>query len=262
MKIINHLIDGKPLYGTSPNIGGTLSKPSLIVDHYTAGDGSGKGSAKFLCNPAAKASAHVVIADDGSLYQIVPFNRKAWHAGKSVWRGVANCNDFSIGLEVDNWGLLTKREDGTFRSHRDVAIPAKDVIHRVNKRGIDGYWQAYNPKQLDVLEELHIALLEAYPSIKEVVGHEDIAPARKIDPGPAFPLERYNNLVGGRVNAPKLKRKVIATSLNVRNGPGREFSVVGSLTQGQEVTVVYDGGEWSQIQSGQTVGWVFDAMLS
>ena len=88
MKIIDHrLCDdrGNPVrFEESPNASNGI-QPEYCVLHYTAG-ASAESSVRWLCNPEAKASAHLVIGRDGSITQLVAFDRKAWHAGKSEWR--------------------------------------------------------------------------------------------------------------------------------------------------------------------------------
>ena len=98
-------------------------------------------------------SSHVLIARDGTLTQYVPFDRRAWHAGKSEYCGRSACNDFSIGIELEGTDDLP-----------------------------------YASAQYRVLAQLIAALRRSYPSLRnaEVVGHSDIAPGRKTDPGPKF----------------------------------------------------------------------------
>jgi AmpD protein len=98
-------------------------------------------------------SAHVLIARDGTLTQYVPFDRRAWHAGRSEHCGRMGCNDFSVGIELEGTDELP-----------------------------------YEPVQYRALGELIAALRRAYPRLRDadVVGHSDIAPGRKTDPGPAF----------------------------------------------------------------------------
>lgn len=109
-----------------------------------------------------KVSAHLFIARDGSLVQFVPFDRKAWHAGQSEFCGRSNCNDFSIGIELE----------GTDND------PFTDV-------------------QYAVLADVTMALMQAFPSLilERIVGHSDIAPGRKTDPGPCFDWKRYRALL-------------------------------------------------------------------
>jgi AmpD protein len=100
-----------------------------------------------------RVSAHVLIRRDGEAVQFVPFIERAWHAGRSAWQGREACNDFSIGIECE----------GT-----------DDV--------------PYTSAQYATLRSLLPMLLEAYPGItrERIVGHSDVAPGRKTDPGPSF----------------------------------------------------------------------------
>lgn len=179
------------LYAPSPNIGGTI-KPTLLVMHYT-GSSSMAGAVSWLRNPAAKASAHVVIGRNGEIQQLVPFNVKAWHAGVSRWHGVANCNDYSIGIELVNAGLLTTRSDGTYAEALSGHTVAKtDVVlaaHATTPNVIRP-WHSYTEKQLAAATAVAAAICAEY-KIKTIVGHSDIAPVRKVDPGPAFPMAKF-----------------------------------------------------------------------
>lgn len=268
MQITNHKLDGC-WKGPSPNSGGALTNPTILVMHFTASGGAGpQGVRNYFLNPAAKAAAHVIVGRDGTVEQVVAFNVRGWHAGKSIWRGKPNCNDFSIGIEIDNWGALTKTEDGKFRSYTKAVVPPALVTQARHKfDGVMRYWEIYEEKQLDALTEVTRAILAAYPSIKEIVGHDDIAPGRKSDPGPAFPMSRFTSLVAGRGDQPSVKRKVIASSLNLRGGAGMNYEVLGQLKSGDTVTVLYDApGAWAQVSTtlgGQSgvIGWVADQYL-
>ncbi len=107
-----------------------------------------------------QVSAHVLIRRDGSIVQFVPFNRRAWHAGLSEYQGRSNCNDFAIGIELEG---------------ADEA-PYEDV-------------------QYSVLATLIDMLRIVYPSLckDKIVGHSEISPDRKTDPGLAFDWKRLNN---------------------------------------------------------------------
>jgi N-acetylmuramoyl-L-alanine amidase len=111
MHIHNHRLTPDPVdpsinYIPTPNKGGTL-KPRYLIMHYTAG-ASAKSSVEWLTNRQAKASAHLVIAADGSISQLLPFNVVAWHAGVSSWKELSGLNQHSIGIELDNPGRLTR----------------------------------------------------------------------------------------------------------------------------------------------------------
>jgi AmpD protein len=109
-----------------------------------------------------EVSTHLLIRRDGELIQFVPFNRRAWHAGESFFRGRTCCNDFSIGIELEG----------------DDETP-------------------YSDSQYAVLIAVSNALIAAYPALsaREVAAHSDISPGRKTDPGPAFDwLRLYDGL--------------------------------------------------------------------
>ena len=97
-----------------------------------------------------KVSSHFLIRRDGCLIQFVPCTKRAWHAGVSNWKGKERCNDFSIGIELE---------------------------------GSD--FEAFEPNQYETLRLLIASLKTSYP-IQAIVGHSDIAPGRKTDPGPYF----------------------------------------------------------------------------
>lgn len=180
----------------SPNHGGRIV-PSLLVMHYTASSGAA-GAINWLCDSRAKASAHLVIAQDGTVTQLVPLNVKAWHAGVSAWKGRPNCNDFSIGIELVNPGFLTKTASGEYLDSGHNKVPPDGVTIAKHKYGgPERPWALYPPAQIAAAEQVARAIVEAY-GIKEIVGHEDIAPGRKTDPGPAFPMASFVSRVFGR----------------------------------------------------------------
>jgi len=111
---------------------------------------------------ARKVSSHLLLRRDGEVVQYVPFQRRAWHAGVSSYRGREKCNDFSIGIELEG----------------------ADEI-------------AYEPAQYRMLSTLILQLCAAYPSLslERIAGHSDIAPGRKTDPGPAFDWARLRALL-------------------------------------------------------------------
>jgi len=116
----------------------------------------------------SRVSAHALIRRDGQTVQYVPFGMRAWHAGQSQYRGRSSCNDFSVGIELEG-------ADET---------PYTDAQY----------------KQLAAVVD---ALLAAYPLLaaEHIVGHSDIAPGRKTDPGPAFEWPRWRALLQARLAA-------------------------------------------------------------
>lgn len=180
------------------NRGGRLKDPTYIIAHYTAGR-SAASSARWLCDPKAKASAHLIIGRDGTLIQLADFNVVTWHAGQSEWDGLHGLNNHSIGLELDNPGPVA-RVNGKWRSlslGQDYADA--EVVEAAHKNGgpVRG-WVLYSPAQIGILEDVCRELLVEYPSLQDVLGHDDIAPGRKLDPGPALELDVLRSKVFGR----------------------------------------------------------------
>ena len=131
----------------------------MLVLHYT-GMPSGAAAIDRLCDPAAKVSAHYTVDEDGTVYAHVPEARRAWHAGVSHWAGAANINSRSIGIELVNPG----HEFG-YRPFPEAQIAALTTLCH------------------------GILLRHPIPSWR-VLGHSDVAPARKDDPGELFPWKR------------------------------------------------------------------------
>lgn len=151
--------------------------PELIVVHGISlppGEFGGPHIESLFCNrldagahpyfaeiAGLEVSAHALIRRDGEIVQFVPFGRRAWHAGASQFEGRERCNDFSIGIELEGTDTL-----------------------------------AYTTAQYTVLAGVIGALRQAYPTLAAapIVGHSDIAPGRKTDPGPAFDWSRLDSL--------------------------------------------------------------------
>ena len=113
-----------------------------------------------LCDPTAQVSAHYLIDEDGTVVRMVAEEMRAWHAGKSFWRGVRDLNSTSIGIELAN-------------------------------PGHDHGYRAFPEAQIVALMELAREIVERHGIAPDnIVGHSDIAPGRKIDPGELFPWRR------------------------------------------------------------------------
>lgn len=264
MKINNHRLcqdDGRPVpYVETPNKGGALT-PEFLIMHFTAG-GSAEGSVSWMCNPAAKAAAHLVIGRDGSLTQLCPFNRVAWHAGQSQWAGRTGLNNFSIGIELDNAGRL-ERAGGQWRSAISKRVyPDDDVLvanHKHDAPGTPpGGWHEYSEIQLQRAGEVGLLLMRKY-GLQDVLGHEDIAPGRKTDPGPAFPMASFRSRLLGRADdSPDIY--VTTAALNVRAGPGTEHAALpGSpVPADTRVALLEQSGLWWRVDVQDTVGEVMD----
>lgn len=181
----------------SPNVGGAL-KPVLLVMHYT-GALSTKSAINTLSNAAYKVSAHLVLSPEGEVTQLVPFNKVAWHAGLSKWHNLSNLNSHSIGIEMVNAGLLGKNGKGEYFARlENKVLPADQVVLAKHKNGSGEHpWHVYPTAQFNAAVEIAQAITKAY-NIKEIVGHDDIAPGRKTDPGPAWHMGAFVSQVLGR----------------------------------------------------------------
>lgn len=153
--------------------------PTLLVLHYTAGPTYRSAIGGFV---GAGTSAHYVLDVDGTPYQTLPQGVVGWHAGESSWQGKLFCNSYSLGIEIVNWGILTKKQDGTFATWTDKPVHP-DFVYAHS----DGtFWHTYPDAQVQGVYALCAHLFETYPSLKDIAGHSVIAPQRKVDPGPAL----------------------------------------------------------------------------
>lgn len=176
---------------------GRAIQPLYLVLHYTAGT-SAQAAVDWFVNPAARASAHLVVDRDGAITQMVPFNRRAWHAGESRWGELSDLNTYSIGIELVNAGKLSQRADGTWQNWSKKAIPASEVTLAKHKNEASEHgWHEYTTAQIEATIAIGTALTKQY-GLRDVLGHDDIAPARKVDPGPLFPTESVRARVLGR----------------------------------------------------------------
>jgi len=140
----------------SPNFDARTAPPSVLVLHYT-GMKTGPEALDRLCDPAARVSSHYLVEEDGRIFRLVAEERRAWHAGVSYWRGRRNLNGDSLGIEIVNPG-----HEWGYRPFPDAQIAAVTAL----VADIRTRWQ---------IED------------RDIVGHSDVAPARKDDPGELFP---------------------------------------------------------------------------
>jgi len=158
-KILDHKLRGVT-FRPSPNQSGDIF-PEYIIIHDTASR-TEEGAISWMLNRESRVSAHVHIARNGNIVQLVEFNKRAYHAGVSNYAGRSDFNWWSIGIELQNTGL----ED-------------------------------YPEVQMERLIGVCRALFKAYPTIKMILGHRDISPDRKVDPNDFFPMERVRKEVFG-----------------------------------------------------------------
>ncbi len=147
----------------SPNFDERTLPISMIVLHYT-GMQDGPSALARLRDPEAKVSSHYLVEEDGTVCRLVAEDKRAWHAGRSHWRGITDINSASVGIEIVNPG----HEFG---------------------------YRPFSEEQIDALLPLVAAIKERHGITRgNVVGHSDIAPTRKRDPGELFPWARLAKL--------------------------------------------------------------------
>ena len=155
----SHAPPRNPIAEWVPSPNHDVRRPTLIVVHFTQQD-SVEQSLHTLstANSHGRVSSHYLIGKDGGLYQLVADEHRAWHAGAGSWRGMSDVNSFSIGIELDN-------------------------------NGVEPFTEPLIDSLLVLLEDL-----TARWSIprEAVIGHSDLAPTRKVDPGPLFPWQRLH----------------------------------------------------------------------
>jgi N-acetylmuramoyl-L-alanine amidase len=197
---------------------------------------------------------------------LVAFDTVAWHAGKSAYDGRTGLNAFSIGIEIDNAGRLERQGDRYF-SWFGREYPGDQVfqgVHRIESEA--SYWHRYQEKDIALVRDLCALLAKAYP-IRQILGHEEIAPGRKTDPGPAFPLDRLREklLATDRseeeppappVVKPSGSGLVTASTLNIRRDPSPSApKAADPLPQGAGVRILDRKPGWLYV-SAEVKGWV------
>lgn len=145
----------------SPNHGERRDgrRPDILLLHYT-GMETAQGALDWLVNPLSEVSSHYFVFEDGRIVQLVPEMRRAWHSGKSFWKGEIDINSASIGIEIANAGHPGGLPDFPAAQIEAVTGLCRDIVDR---------W-SIPPER--------------------VLGHSDVAPVRKVDPGEKFPWDR------------------------------------------------------------------------
>lgn len=173
----------------SPNfdIRDTAVPLQFIILHYT-GMKTGEEALARLCDPASKVSAHYMVEEDGRIFQLVDEKQRAWHAGKSCWRGVTDINSASIGIELVNPG------------------------HQFGYR-------AYPKEQITALKTLMLDIIKRKKMNASTapLAHADVAPERKEDPGELFPWKELAATGIGQWPAPQTDDYGFADDAEVQN---------------------------------------------
>ena len=196
----------------SPNFGPRANglNPEIILLHYT-GMETGRGAEDWLCNPESGVSCHYIVHEDGGVVQMVREADRAWHAGKSVWRGETDINSQSVGIEIVNPGHGLGYPAFPRRQIRSVIALCRGIAAR----------HAIRPAM--------------------VLAHSDVAPGRKVDPGEKFPWTVLARAGVGHLVAPSRRR----TGITLRAGDASECvaelqRMLGLYGYGIEITGIFD----------------------
>ncbi len=197
MNVVDHWLDGaKRLpYPAGPE----MAVRRFGIAHFTSG-ATALSSVEFWRSTAARsAEAHVIVDRDGTVYQIRPFNQECDHAGKSSWREPRGGREFawlnrcSIGIEFANAGNDEPGRDAFDWAKKQPGFQSISAKHKNGGPLQD--WEVFPEVQILAGIAIFQAIVQRY-HLDDVVGHDDIAPARKVDPGPAFPMARLREACG------------------------------------------------------------------
>jgi N-acetylmuramoyl-L-alanine amidase len=210
---------------SSPNFNERAGmSPRYIVLHYTGMRNAAEALVR-LCDPQSQVSAHYVVEENGDITQLVDEKMRAWHAGRSFWRGISDVNSASIGIELVN--------------------PGHDFGYR-----------AFPEAQIAALKELVAAIVARNNMAPEtcLLAHSDIAPARKMDPGELFPWQELAQAGFGLWPAPDAQDFSVAPDSEVADLLGVIGYEVGKLEQTlRAFQRRYDPENLSGIANPQTV---------
>ena len=180
-------------------VGAPLDRVRAIVVHDTAGYCGNGSTVRWFQDPACQVSAHFVIDRDGRVTQCVALNRRAMHAGDSIWRfatgeTVRFLNSCTIGIELENPGRLERAGDVCNLVYPGRTVvqswPVDQCVEMETLEHKSGWWLPYTEAQIAALILLGTLITEHFTDCNEIMGHWQISPGRKFDPNPLFPWQQ------------------------------------------------------------------------
>lgn len=266
--------------------GGSIT-PEIVILHDTASSLNKGSAANYLAENSAKVSVHFVVETDGTIVQQVATNRRANHAGKSSYNGRADCNGFSIGIEIVNAGKMTR----VLPSSANLLLAARswwgqafvdndqtvDLVEMSTPEHGDGVWMSYPAEQIAAVEQLLACLFRDIPTLRDITTHWYVSPGRKVDVNPLFPLAHIRARVLGRddpadadadaatiaVPGGSFVQVVSPVSpLNLRRWPSFNPNVIGTVPHGAVLPVLGRGDfasqRWLKVLFDGREGWVVE----
>ena len=165
----------------------------MLVMHYTAGP-TVDDCIEIFRNPDRSVSCHYIVGLGGEVIQMVHDQDCAWHCGLSSWEGQEKCNSRALGIEIVNWGRLERKGTEYYAWPDEYGQPYSGLPPAYSE---GGWWAPYPERQIDGVVALSMLLIDTHHiPLKNVVGHSEIAPGRKIDPGPLFPWADVRKRLG------------------------------------------------------------------
>ena len=251
-------------FGRNPNSGGNFAQgqPVGILLHYTAG---GAAAERLAGRGGSNVSAHFTVDRDGKVYQCGALNQRLWHAGVSHWKGLTGLNSYFIGIEQANFGFWRIE-----RGLPDKATAEREWFKAAHKNDPSRVmlWEPYPDELIESSLDICRFLLENIKSIKMICGHDDVSPGRKSDPGPAFPMNRFKDLLSPLDETKPPRYKVVVAkddTLNVRNFPDSNSAKKedwGPLQSGEIVEYLRESGAWYLIRNkDKKEGWAHSLYL-
>jgi N-acetylmuramoyl-L-alanine amidase len=245
----------------------TDGKPKDLIIHYTA---AGLSSTLNTFETRDSTSAHLVIDRNGDIYQMVPFNKQAYHAGYSAWDGLVAFNNRAIGIELINFGFDIAKANGP-----------SDIVSIKHKHKFipQSQWQIYPKAQMDSLKTVTKLFLETY-NLQKILGHDDISAGRKQDPGPAFNWDDYRTALFGSPNNIGKIFKTNTAGVNLRKSDTSNSDSLKKLALGYEVGLIETWNNWSRVylcndasevvfkgsngkqQNHKIIGWIRSDLLA
>ncbi len=239
--------------------------PDTIIIHYT-GSTTAESAIRTLTDPRVKASAHLVVDLDGTVTQLVPFSHVAWHAGVSSYGDRNGINKYSIGIEIVNPGYLNQTEDGKFYTAYGQEVSASKAEKRKHKNeSTERYWHIYTNEQIVCVEEICQAIKEVFP-IHYLLGHDEISPHRKVDPGPCFPIDKFRSKILDLRSQDKddliETGVVMVDNLNIRSDANMSATKVALPLKKDTIVRILESKEgWYRVKT-EMEGWVYGKYIS
>lgn len=253
MEIVDHLLrddNGRVEYihcdKSNPNV-----NQKYLIMHCTATATSMENLVASFLRDELEVSIHLIIGRDGKVVQLVPFNRRAWHANPGYWGEIpGNMNSWSLGIELVNAGYLEENDEGEWHLN-GVVIPENDrVLKQHPLDNVPKWWQIYPQVQVETALEVTELLFENYPTLIDVLSHDEVNPKDRRDPGPAFDMQRFHaKIISLDDRFPITRIHVTERFSRLYVAPGVANETIGDgLPKNIPLGILKEENGWSHVQ--------------